>query len=204
VQGGRAVGCLSVLGKVPEDPILGERFGASDEDLLARLAQHALVALAGLARHDRHDADPVTGLPTQRALRERLDAELARSLARHHSFALVAIRIDGLDALRAPAHADAAERVALAVAQSLRGALRDFDVVARPEPSLFTVLVPEPDSEVSSLLAVLYRATREALDTQGDAARGLEPRIGYAVYPTDGSEADALERIARERRVEAL
>jgi GAF domain-containing protein len=204
VQGGRAVGCLSVLGKVPEDPLLGERFGASDEELLQRLAQHALVALAGLTRGDRNDADPVTGLPTQRALRERLDAELARSVARHHSLALVAIRIDGLDALREPAHADAAERIALAVAHSLRAVLRDFDVVARPEPSLFSVLLPEPEGEVTSLLAQLYRAARDALDGQGEPARSLEPRIGYAVYPADAADADALERIARERRVEAL
>ena len=204
VRDGRGVGCLSVLGKVPEDPLLGERFGASDEELLERLAQHALVALAGLARGERNDADPVTGLPAQRALRERLDAELARSRARGHALALVALRIDGLDALREPAHADAAERIALAVSQSLRAALRDFDVVARPEPSLFTVLVPEPDTETPALLAALYRAARGALDAQGDAARGLEPRLGYAVYPADATDADALERIARERRVEAL
>jgi hypothetical protein len=29
-------------------------------------------------------------------------------------------------------------------------------------------------------------------------------RLGYAVFPQDGANADALERVARERRVEAL
>ncbi|RIL03023.1 MAG: hypothetical protein DCC71_15780 [Proteobacteria bacterium] len=204
VRDGRPVGCLSVLGKVPEDPLLGERFGADDEVLLAQLAQHAQVALAGLVRAERGDADPVTGLATQRALRERLESELARSRARRHALALALLRIEGLDALRESSHGDVVERVALAVAQAVRAALRDFDVVARPEPSLFAALVPEPDGEVSALLAALYRTAREALDAQGDLARSLGLQLGYAVYPADGDDADALERVARERRVEAL
>jgi GAF domain-containing protein len=204
VRDGQPIGCLSVLGKVPDDPLLGERFGAGEEKLLVQLAQQALVALASLERAPRGDADPVTGLPGERALRERLEAELARSRARGHALVLAMLRVDGLEALREPAHADAGERVALAVAQALRRALREFDVVARPEPDVFAALVPEPDGEVPSLLASLYRGAREALDAAGEAARGLEVRLGYAVYPQDGGDADALERVARERRVEAL
>lgn len=204
VQGGRVIGCLSVLGKVPEDPLLGERFAAGDERLLLQLAQHGLVALAGLGRPERSDADPVTGLPAGRALRERLEAELARSRARRHALALAMLRIEGLDALREPSHADAGERVALAVASALRSVLRDFDVIARPEPSLFAALVPEPEGEIPALLAVLYRSVRDALDAQGDVARSLELRLGYAVFPGDGDDAEALLRIARERRVDAL
>jgi GGDEF domain-containing protein/putative methionine-R-sulfoxide reductase with GAF domain len=204
LRDGRAIGCLSVLGKVPDDPLLGERFGPSEERILAQLAQHAQVALAGLARPERGDADPVTGLLTQRALRERLEAELARSRARGHSLVLTLLRADGLEALREPSHTDAAERAALALAQALRATLRDFDVVARPEPNVFATLVPEPDGEVSALLVALYRAAREALDSQGEAARALDLRVGYAVFPQDGADADSLERAASERRVEAL
>jgi len=166
--------------------------------------QHAQVALAGLTRPERSAADPVTGLITQRALRERLEAELARSRARGHSLVLTVLRADGLEALREPSHSDAADRVALALAQALRATLRDFDVVARPESGVFATLVPEPDGEVPLLLVALYRAAREALDAQGEAARALELRLGYAVFPQDGADADAIERVARERRVEAL
>jgi GAF domain-containing protein len=204
LRDGRALGCLSVLGKVPEDPLLGERFGADDERLLAQLAQHVLVAHAGLARPERSDADPVTGLVGERALRERLEAELARSLARGHPLVLIELRVEGLDALREPAHADGAERAALAVAQALRGMLRDFDVAGRIAPHAFAALIPEPEDEVASLLTGIYRRAREALDAQGDAARGLELRLGYAVYPQDGADAETLARVARERRVEAL
>jgi GAF domain-containing protein len=204
LQGGRAIGCLSVLGKVAEDPLLGERFTAGDEHLLAQLAQHALVALAGLSRPERSDADPVTGLPMLRALRERLDAELARSRARRHTLGIALLRVEGLDGLREPSHGDAGERAALAIAQALRAVLRDFDLVARPEPSLFAVLVPEPDAAMPVLLASLYRSVREALDAQGEIGRGLALRVGYAAFPEDGADAETLVSVARERRVEAL
>lgn len=204
LRDGRAIGCLSVLGKVPDDPLLGERFGPSEERILAQLAQHAQVALAGLARPERSDTDAVTGLLAPRALRERFEAELARSRARGHALVLALLRADGLEALREPSHTDAAERAALALAQALRATLRDFDVVGRPEPNVFATLIPEPEGEVPPLLVALYRAARDALDAQGDAARALEVRLGYAVFPQDGADADALERVARERRVEAL
>jgi GAF domain-containing protein len=204
LRDGRAFGCLSVLGKVPEDPLLGERFGASEEQLLAQLAQHATVALAGLARPERINVDPVTGLLTQRPFLMRLDAELARSRTRGHALALVLVRAEGLEALRGPAHGDVAEAAALVIAASLRGAVREFDVVARLEPGLFAVLVPEPQDPVPTLLAALYRSMRDALDAQGDPSRGIEARLGYAVFPEDGGDSDALVRCARERRVEAL
>jgi hypothetical protein len=36
LRDGRAIGCLSVLGKVPDDPLLGERFGPSEGALTSR------------------------------------------------------------------------------------------------------------------------------------------------------------------------
>jgi GGDEF domain-containing protein len=113
------------------------------------------------------------------------------------------LRVEG-SRLREPAHADAAERAALALAQALRAVLREFDVVARPEPGVFAAIVPEPDGEVPPLLVAVYRAAREALEAQGEAARGLGLRLGYAVFPQDGANAAALEQVARERRVDAL
>ena len=48
-------------------------------------------------------------------------------------------------------------------------------------------------------LAALSRAARDALEGQADAARDLELRLGYAVYPADGNDPDALERAVRAR-----
>jgi len=191
---GRPIGSLSVLGKVPEDPLLGERFGPADAALLERLVQHAQGAIAGLRPAEPAHVDPVTGLPGRAPLRERLSAEIARSRLRGHRLALLALR---LAAFPEPE----LDRIAVSVAGALRGGLRGFDVLARPERDLFLALVPEPDGEVSMLLTALYRRAREAVDA---TQHGVELRIGYAVYPDDGADADALLERAAQARVEAL
>jgi GAF domain-containing protein len=195
MRDGRPVGSLSVLGQVPEDPLLGERFGPADESVLERLVQHAQASLAGLRPSEPLHVDPLTGLPGRALLRERLAAEIARSRLRGHRLALLSLRVAGRP------EAAESDRLALALADALRAGLREFDVLARPEPDAFAALVPEPDGEVSRLLTALYRRAREVADA---TAKGVELRIGYAVFPEDGADADALLARAAEARVEAL
>ncbi|HTY18664.1 MAG TPA: GAF domain-containing protein [Myxococcota bacterium] len=192
LRDGRPIGSLSVLGQVPDDPLLGERFGPADAVLLERFVQHVQASLAGLRPPEPALVDAVTGLPGRAPLRERLVAEIARSRVRGHRLALLAVRVAELPEL---------DRVATALASALRGGLREFDVLARPERDLFLALVPEPEGDTSLLLTTLYRRAREAADA---ALAGVDLRIGYAVYPDDGEDADALLARASEARVEAL
>ena len=194
LRDGRPIGSLSVLGQVPEDPLLGERFGPGDAALLERLVQHVQVSIAGLRPPEPATVDPATGLPGPGPLRERLVGEIARSRTRGHRLALLAVRLAELPQSER-------DRVAPALAAALRAGLRDFDVLARPERDLFLALVPEPDGDISLLLTSLYRRAREAVDA---ALPGVDLRIGYAVYPDDGLDADALLARAAESRVEAL
>jgi GAF domain-containing protein len=208
LRDGRPVGTLSALGKAPDDPMLGERFDASDAAALERLAQHAQAALAELWERARLDRDrrfdPLTALPNAAQLRARLEEEIARSGRGGHTFALLELRFAGLEERLEQQRAGEGDRLALALAHALRRGLREFDVLARPGPELFTALVPEPDEEVPKLLTALSRAAREAIGTRADFDAPLELRIGYAVFPHDGADADALQARARNARVEAL
>jgi GGDEF domain-containing protein/putative methionine-R-sulfoxide reductase with GAF domain len=195
-------GSLAVLGKVPDDPLLGERFGKADEVLLERLVQHARIALAATFREPvRPDADPVTGLAAQRPLRERLAEEIERSRLRGHRLALLDLRFPGLEA---PGRDAARDRIAIGLSLALRAGLRPFDVLARPAADRFVALVPEPEGDVTRILTDLCRRAREVLEVHGGAAGAAELRMGYALYPEDGADADALEARAAEARVEAL
>lgn len=195
LRDGQPIGSLSVLGKVPEEPPLGDRFGPADEAVLERLAQHVHAALAAFREPERPDLDVATGLPTGRLLRERLDEELARSRFRGHRLALLEIRVAGLAAeARPPA---AGERAAAALARALRGALRPFDVLARPAPERFAILVPEPEQEAPALLAELCRRAREVLAGHGTP---VQLHVGHAVFPDDAVDADGLEARAAEAR----
>ncbi len=207
IRDGRAIGSLSVLGKVPEEPLLGECFDAEDEQLLAQFGQHFLTAFADLGERRRGSPvrqDAATGLPGAAAFRERLDAELARSGRRGHPLVLFSLQLRGLDALADEGRGDEAERVAAQIAGALRGSLREFDVVGRRGPNHFDALVPEPDGAIPEIATALGRAVRSALDEHPDATSGIDFSLGYAVYPENGAEAEALLTRASEARIDAI
>ncbi len=193
LRDGQPIGSLSALGKVPEEPLLGDRFGPADEAVLERLVQHLLAALAGFREPERPDVDPETALPTARPLRERLEEELARSRLRGHRMVLLELRLAGV-----PAGTSASPSfgpTAVALARALRAGLRPFDVLARPESERFVALVPEPDREAARLLSDLGRRAREVLREAGVPA---DLRVGFAVFPDDAVDAAGLERHASE------
>jgi GGDEF domain-containing protein len=195
VRDGFVVGTLCVLGRVPRARCFGEAFDAKDEEALAKLMRHGQATLSALAEDDSVGRAPAS-LPDRRALRERLSIELARSRIRGHHVLLIEIEIPGLEALQASRNAP------VAVADVLRERLREFDLVAHVGPDRFAALLPEPEEETAALLGRLHRALREIL------APGLDPtprplvRMGYALFPNDGGDLEALEARAAQPRVE--
>ncbi len=188
IRDGQPLGSLSALGKVAEEPLLGDRFERADEAVLERLAQHVLAALAAFREPERPDVDPETGLPTARLLRERLEEELARSRFRGHRLVWIELRAAGL---QPEAHASGASgRAAAALGHALRAGLRPFDVLTRPAPERFVALVPEPEREASALLGDLSRRAREVL---AEAGLRVDLRVGSAVFPDDAVDAAGLE-----------
>ena len=218
---GYPLGSLSALGKVPDEPLLGETFDGEDETFLVQIAQHLQGTLAGLetrraaGRDARYDA--ATGLPGSELFRARLEEELARSRRRDYPLALISVQLRGLREPATGAHADAlvegpsaaesegaAPDIAAEVAAALRGALREFDVLAREAPERFAALLPEPEGEIAAQVTALGRAARTALDARPELASHIELRLGYALYPDDGGEAEPLLERAHELRIEAL
>ncbi len=208
IRNGRAIGSISVLGKVPEEPLLGECFDGEDEGLLGQLGQHFLTALSDLSEQGKsiedeaHDA--ATGLPGAAVFRARLEEEVARSARREHSLVLFSIHLRGLEALCDEGRGEEADEVAGHIAAALRDALRPFDVVGRRGPDQFDALVPEPDAAIPDIATALGRALRSALDLHPDATAGIDFSLGYAVYPDDGEEPDDLLARSDQARIDAL
>jgi len=219
---GQPLGSLSAMGKVPEEPLLGETFDREDEVFLVQLGQHLQVALGELEqrveaqRDARYDA--ATGLPGPALFRERLEGEIARSQRRGYPLALISMQLRGFDTPAAGSRSDrdtvegpvdvesagGSDEAVAQVAQALRGALREFDVLARETTDRFAALLPEPEGEIAAQVTALGRAARTALDAHPDLAGHVELRLGYALYPEDGEEAGPLLDRAHELRIEAL
>jgi diguanylate cyclase (GGDEF)-like protein/PAS domain S-box-containing protein len=86
--------------------------------------------------------DPVTGLPNQRVVRERLDLLFAEAV-RGRSFALLMIDVDQWKRLADTYGGPAADRALVSAAKLLRGNIRKTDLVGRYGADEFCVLLPD-------------------------------------------------------------
>ena len=154
------------------------------------------------ARHQRR-FDELTSLPNAAHLRERLEQEVARSSGRGRELILIRLQVSGLADLLERQSEGEGDRLVLSMAQELRGALREFDVLARTAPDAFEILIPEPDDEVSTLLGPLARGAHDAIRREPDSSLrdSLSLQFGYAQHPADGQTSKQLQDRARELRI---
>ncbi len=200
------IGTLSVLGKVANDPLAGERFNEADQKVLARLAEQVTQILAQVEaresalQHQRFDE--LTGLPNRVHLRERLAQELSRSSGSGQRLALIRFSVEELDSLLLNQTEGEGSELVQSIAQELRAGLRDFDVLARSEDDTFHIIVPEFENEISELFGPLARQAREAMRRAPEnVVEGLKLEIGYAVFPDEGQTAKALLDRAEQPRI---
>jgi GGDEF domain-containing protein len=162
---------------------------------LVRAVQEAALRLE-LREHyafaGAHDA--VTGRLEHGAFHAHVE-ELLR-LGAHPRAALVAVRLDGLDAVNREAGFAAGDRVLGAAGHGLGRCVRAGDVVGRVGGAGFAIWVePVGDDGLTALAARLEERVRR--DTVADAGPPVCARIGWA-RPEPGDDAIALGRRARD------
>ncbi len=145
--------------------------------------------------------DSLTQLSNRRHLLERVDIELAR-VRRGHPLALLMIDLDGFKQINdAHGHLRGDELLA-AMADGLRQATRETDVVARYGGDEFAVLLPDTDSARANGVAErLVTALRE-VGTQFDDEHVVTASIGLAIAHAD-DDANALLRRADDNGYQA-
>ena len=145
-----------------------------------------------------HDA--LTGLPNRLALDQHLPGALARARKDQTLLAVCLADLDDFSAINDAHGREAGDLVLKAVAQRLRAALRDTDLVARSGGDEF-VLVIEGLLRYEDLFPRLERI-RECLAVDialPDGARlTVEASLGLTFYPNDGGDAGLLMRHAFE------
>ena len=143
----------------------------------------------------RHDA--LTGLPTEPLFHDRIDQAIARARRTGRGLAIAFVDLDRFKQVNDRDGHEAGDAVLRAVADRLRGALREQDTVARKSGDEFLVLLPEVEgpeaAEVvaSKLIAVLLEPLELATGTHTIGAS-----IGLALWPRDGQDGDELIRHA--------
>jgi diguanylate cyclase (GGDEF)-like protein len=194
---------------------LEELSGAADRialgDLTARapVAGDYEVAKLGVALNRMADelkararTDELTSLPNFRAFRERIDAEIERADRYPSRFGVLVLDLDRFKNYN-DTHGHLAGNEALRrVSQAMRENVRSVDFSARYGGEEFAAILPQVDVEALLVVAERVRTAIEALAAPSDGSK-VTVSIGAAMYPDDGTTAEALFQAADERLYEA-
>jgi len=189
---GETIGALA-LTRPPVDPLTSSesRYVAAIADQVA-LAIHNTQLFARL--EELSTTDELTKLPNRRYFNDRLARELSQSRRWGHALSVLVIDVDHFKKLNDREGHAAGDEALVAVAEVLRAALREVDVVARWGGEEFVVVL-ERTTEADAL--VVGEKLRQAVEgialpsTVGQPEGHLTVSIGAAQL-LDGEDASAL------------
>ena len=181
----------------------GERYTEQDKELLQYVCAQVATAIERQQLHARlqHMAqyDQLTQLPNRELLRDRLNASLEVARENGGRMALLYVDLDRFKQVN-DTHGHAVGDLLLqAVANRLKGCVRETDTVARIGGDEFVVLLhsihaaDDTDIVVGKIRQVLVQPLR--LDGH---SLNIQPSIGVARYPDHGTEEKQLFRHADE------
>jgi diguanylate cyclase (GGDEF)-like protein/PAS domain S-box-containing protein len=142
--------------------------------------------------------DSLTGLPNRTLFVDRLDREIAFADRAKESRAVLLVDLDKFREMNDRLGRKRADVLLQAVGRRLRGAMRDADTVGHIEGDSFGILAAG-DSDVGTAAAIAWKVREIFEHPFLIAGETVDARasIGIALFPDDGSSADAILRRAR-------
>jgi diguanylate cyclase (GGDEF)-like protein len=159
------------------------------------------VALSTAARDEqlyyqaRYDA--LTGLPNRLYFKDELSQELVKASRAQTCVAVLFVDVDHFKDVNDTAGHSAGDVLLQEIATRLKQCTRESDFIARLGGDEFTVLLPGITTPESAgvLADKLVQAMARPFLVEGDE-RFLSASVGIALYPHDGTTADALVKNA--------
>lgn len=195
---GEVFGLLFLEGRSVEDG-----GAAASLQLVTMLCEQAGLALSNLKLQTtlriQSDEDALTGLFNRRYLEACLARECARADRTAQPLSLLILDIDHFKKINDTYGHDTGDLVLKALAQTVKGVLRQSDLACRFGGEEFVVLLPEtgPGGAIEGAERVLEAVRKLSLCTGRSQSLGpITASIGLAVYPADGTTAEALLKSA--------
>jgi diguanylate cyclase (GGDEF)-like protein len=140
--------------------------------------------------------DALTDLPNRMVFYGRMDELLARA-PHDRNFAVFSLDLDGFKSVNDSLGHPIGDKLLQAVADRLRGCIRDADIVARLGGDEFAIVQVEFDdpADVTGLAARLIAAINAPYQIDGHQVI-VGASIGIAIAPQDGTEPDRLMKNA--------
>ncbi len=171
-----------------------ERLEAQAADLVS-IAEELATAEGKMKFLANHDA--LTGLPSLRLCKDRIETAMASSRRDKTRFALMFIDLDGFKSVNDTLGHEAGDSVLKEVATRIKSHIREVDTVARIGGDEFVVIFSGlvDQKEVSQLADRLIKALSEPFIFNDEEAL-IGASIGISIYPEDDLTIDGLLRQA--------
>jgi len=173
-----------------------DAFTADHLRILLAISSKMALAIENALKYQQAEnsatTDYLTGLPNARSLFLQLDRELARCKRDSTSLTVMVGDMDGFKQINDRFGHLEGNRVLRLFAQALKESCREYDYVARMGGDEFVVVAPGLPADVAAKRADQLRALAKQAGIEVCAEDMLSLSVGQAVYPTDGSDAEAL------------
>lgn len=176
-------------------------FDQEELTLLSEMVSNLEFALELAAKQEKVNYlamyDPLTDLPNRTLFQDRLTQALEASRHSTTMLSLTVFDIERFKAINDTFGQRAGDEVLRTIAHRLRDAVGDINRVARLGGNMFAVMRPIQDA--ADAARILNEAADEVvgrpIEVEGREIR-VTAKAGIALFPDDGSEADALFRNA--------
>ena len=176
--------------------INGKPYSRPERELSGTLALAAAIALKNAELVERlHSAattDGLTGLLNRRAIEERLDAEVSRSLRHQVRTTIALVDLDRFKLINDTLGHAAGDRYLVHIGELLRHHIRTLDIAGRLGGDEFLVILPMTSTEESLIFANRFRIGLEQFNSTHPEFGLSTVSIGLAESPRDGDSVPAL------------
>ena len=192
IVSGNAIGVLALYTSKPEF------FDAAGLLLLAELAGNVAFAVDHLERQERLDRlsnyDTLTGLANRRSFLERVAQYMLSAADAGHKMAVFVIDLERFKKLNDSLGRSAGDALLKQVAEWLAQNAGHISLVARLDADHFAVVLPHVmyEANVARELEKTIAAFMKHEFTLDGAVYRMAAKIGVAVFPDDGTDADTL------------
>jgi diguanylate cyclase (GGDEF)-like protein/PAS domain S-box-containing protein len=188
-----------------------------DERGVPTFSLGAMIDITEIKRGDEKVAflayhDELTGLPSRSMFEELLELSIVRAAHHEASVAVICVDIDDFRLVNDSLGRLAGDEVLHVVADRLREATRETDLVARRSGDTFLLLLADLEREGDDVEAAVARAESAAqriLDSltvplrAGGTELYVSASIGISLFPQDGDETGSLLRNAEAAMLES-
>ncbi|HEV8563334.1 MAG TPA: EAL domain-containing protein [Actinomycetota bacterium] len=189
--------------------VLDQAVIVRDDNGVPRYSHGVMMDISERKRAEEHVAflayhDKLTGLPNRAMFEELLELSLARARRHKGSVAVVCVDLDDFRLVNDSLGHHNGDELLRQVADRLRGATRETDLVARRGGDLFLLLLADLERDVSGEMDAAVIRTESVVQSIADSLRDpfvvdgtelyVSASMGISLFPQGASDATALLR----------